>query len=298
MKYGTGGNNVLIAIIVPLIAGACVFLALLIRAAVIRKAAPSAEGIALGAITNFFDTLGIGSFAPTMAWIKFRKLVPDGVIPQTMFVGHSFPAMIQALIFLVLFGVLVDPVLLAGCIFATMAGAMLGVAAVSRAQVWMVQTVVGIGLLLAACFYVISNLELMPIGGTAASLPPFQTIVAIVTCFVFGILINFGIGNFAPTLALLSLMGMDPRLCFPIMAGGSALAAASAGVRHVQIGVADFRLATGIALGGVPAVLVAAFLVKEMPVETLRWLVAAVVLYAGVVMLRTGLGGRSAMAAL
>jgi uncharacterized membrane protein YfcA len=91
---------------------------------------------------------------------------------------------------------------------------------------------------------------------------------------------------------------MDPRLCFPIMAGGSALAAASAGVRHVQIGVADFRLAAGIALGGVPAVLVAAFLVKEMPVEMLRWLVAGVVLYTGIVMLRTGLGGRAAAGAL
>jgi len=283
----------LLAIVLPLALGAVVFLSFLVRAAIRRHIAPSVEGIAIGAITNFFDTLGIGSFAPTMAWFKFRKLVPDGLIPQTMIVGHSFPAMIQALIFLMLLGVMVDPALLAGCILATTAGGILGVGLVTRARVWAVQFVVGIGLLMAAAFYIASNLDLMPIGGTAASLPPLQTAIAIATSFVFGALLNFGIGNFAPTLALLSLMGMDPRLCFPIMAGGAALAAASAGTRHIQIGVADFRIATGIALGGVPAVLLAAFLVKSMPVETLRWLVAGVVIYTGIVMLRSGLKGRA-----
>ena len=47
----------------------------------------------LGAITNFFDTLGIGSFAPTMAWFKLRKLVPDRLIPCTMLVGHTPPTL-------------------------------------------------------------------------------------------------------------------------------------------------------------------------------------------------------------
>ena len=47
-----------------------------------------------------------------------------------------------------------------------------------------------------------------------------------------------------------------------------------------------------MALGGVPAVLVAAFIVKTMPVEMLRWLVLVVVLYAAVVMIRAALLGR------
>ena len=38
-------------------------------------------------------------------------------------------------------------------------------------------------------------------------------------------------------------------------------------------------------LGAIPAVLVAAFMVKEMPVEMLRWLVVAVVTYAAITLL-------------
>ena len=96
------------------------------------------------------------------------------------------------------------------------------------------------------------------------------------------------------TLVMLSLMGMDPRLCFPIMAGGAALAAGSASVRHINAGEVDLRIAGAIALGGIPAVLVAAFVVKSMPLEVLRWLVIGVVLYAAFVMLRAATTGRDA----
>ena len=81
----------------------------------------------------------------------------------------------------------------------------------SAAPVWVVQLVVGIALLIAAALYAPANLQLMPGGGTAASLPPLLTAVAIAANFVFGVLLNFGVGNYAPTLVLLSLMGMDPR---------------------------------------------------------------------------------------
>lgn len=279
----------LIALLVPLAIGAIAYLYLLARAAVRQRAAPLPEAVAVGAVANFFDTLGIGSFAPTLAWLNFRKIVPDRIVPQTMLVGHSFPAIVQAIIFLALLGVAVDPVLLTGCALATMIGGFFGVGMVNRSHVSRIKIIVGTGLILAAAFYIVSNLKLMPIGGTANSLPPLQTALAITICFGFGALINFGIGNFAPTLALLSLMGMDPRLCFPIMAGGAAFAAMTGGARHIRAGTADFRVATGLAIGGVPAVLLAAFVVKEMPVETLRWLVAAVVLYTGLAMLNAGI---------
>ena len=125
-----------------------------------------------------------------------------------------------------------------------------------------------------------------------AGLSPALTVAAIVASFGFGILLNFGVGNYAPTLVILSLMGMDPRLCFPIMASGAALMSAGAGIRHIQIGQIDLRVVLGLAIGGIPAVLVAAFIVKSMPVETLRWLVIVVVLYAAAVMLRAALLGR------
>jgi len=287
-----GGDAMLIALLIPLLLAAAVYGFVLVRAALAQRSRPTLEAIGLGAVTNFFDTLGIGSFAPTMAWFKLRKLVPDALIPSTMLVGHTLPEMAQAVIFLILLGVLIDPVLLAGCVLAVFAGALLGAPLVARTRVWVVQAIVGVALLVAAAFYALSNLGLMPAGGTAASLPLPLMIVAIAANFVFGVLLNFGVGNYAPTLAMLSLMGMDPRLSFPIMAGGAALAAAGASVRHIRIGKVDLRIALGLAIGGVPAVLVAAFLVKSMPVEWLRWLVIVVVVYAAAVMLRAAATGR------
>jgi len=282
----------LIALLVPLCLAFALFAVILLRSAIAARAVPSAETLSVGAMVNFFDTLGIGSFAPTTAWLKFRRLVPDRLLPQTMLVGLTPPSMMQALIFLILLGVMVDPVLLVGCVIALLIGGLLGAPLVARSRVWVVQTVVAVALLLAAAMYTLINLQLMPGGGIANSLPLHLLIAAIAANFVFGLLLNFGVGNYAPTLVMLSLMGMDPRLCFPIMAGGAALTGAGASIRHIQMGEIDMRIVMGLAIGGIPAVLVAAFLVKEMPLEMLRWLVIVVVLYAAAVMIRSAIKGR------
>jgi uncharacterized membrane protein YfcA len=263
----------------------------LVRAAIAKRVAPGAEALALGAVVNFLDTLGIGSFAPTTAWFRFRRMVPDRLIPPTLLVGLTPPAMAQSIIYLILLGVLVDPVLLFGCATAVLAGGLVGARLVARARVWVVQFVVAIGLMLAAAAYAMTNLHLFPGGGTASGLPPALTIVAVLANFGFGILANFGVGNYAPTLVMLSLMGMDPRLCFPIMAAGGALMGAGASVKHIAIGEVDLRVVLGLAIGGIPAVFVAAFVVKSMPLEYLRWLVFVVVLYAAAVMGRASLKG-------
>lgn len=259
----------------------------LLRHAADRQARPRAEAVLLGAVTNFFDTLGIGSFAPTTAWFKFRRLVPDQLIPPTMIAGLTPPSMVQALIFLALLGSQVDAVLLIGTMIALTLGGLVGAPLVYRARLWMVQGAVAVALILAGSFYALAGLGLMPIGGTAAVLPAGLTAIAIAASFVFGILLNFGIGNYAPTLAMLSLMGLDPRYCFPIMASSNALAGIVVATRHLQAGKIDLRIVLGIALGGIPAVLVAALLVKSMPLDVLRWMVTAVVLYTAVVMLRS-----------
>lgn len=277
----------LIALLIPLTLAAIVCMTVLLRAAVRQHAYPKLEAMVLGAVVSFFDTLGIGSFAPTAAWLKFRKMVPDRLIPQTMLVGLTPPAMLQGFIYLILLGVMVDAVLLVGCILACVMGGLVGAPLVTKARVWVVQLVVAIGLLLAATAYAMTNLDMMPGGGTASALPPTLTILAIVASFIFGVLLNFGVGNYAPTLVLLSLMGMDPRLCFPIMAASAGLMGGAASVRHIKLGQMNLKIVLGITLGGFPAVLVAAFIVKEMPVDLLRWLVIVVVLYAAVVMARS-----------
>jgi len=271
---------------------AVTFIVFLLRTAARRgELRPKAEAIGLGAVTNFFDTLGIGSFATTTAWVKFRRLVPDSFIPATLNVGHALPTVAESAIFLVILGVHVDPTLLASCIVAAVLGSLVGAPLVVRAPVQLVRTIVGIALLIAAVLYAMSNLDLMPIGGNAAALPLAAMAVAVAVHFVLGALMAFGIGLYAPSLILLSLLGLDPRLAFPIMASACAFLMPTTGFSFMKSNRIDLRIVLGVALGGIPGVLVAAFIVKEMPVEWLRWGVVVVVLYAAFLLLRSAFKG-------
>jgi len=255
-----------------------------------RQLQPNGESIALGAVTNFFDTLGIGSFAPTTAWLKLRKLIPDGYLPATLNSGHALPTVAQALIFINL--VRVDPLLLAACIAAAVAGATLGAPLVMRAPVRTVQAIVGVALLIAAMLYALSNLGLLPAGGDALALSGPLFAIAVGVHFLLGALMTFGIGLYAPSLILLSLLGLNPTAAFPIMMGACAFLMPVSGMRFVRSERIDLRVVLGLAIGGIPAVLLAAYVVKSLPLTTLRWGVVVVVLYAAALLLRAALAGR------
>jgi uncharacterized membrane protein YfcA len=248
---------------------------------------PTAESIALGAVTNFFDTLGIGSFAPTTAWLKLRRMVPDGFIPAILNAGHCLPTIVQGLIFIKL--VDVDPVLLLACIAAAVVGSHLGAPVVVRAHVRVVQGVVGVALLIAAGLYALTNLGLMPGGGTALSLAPGPLAVAVGVHFVLGALMTFGIGLYAPSLMTVSLLGLNPIAAFPIMMGSCAFLMPVCGMRFLKTERIDRRVVMGLSIGGIPLVLVAAFLVKSLSLENLRWGVVVVVLYTAILLLRSAL---------
>ena len=111
--------------------------------------------------------------------------------------------------------------------------------------------------------------------------------------FVFGGLNALGIGSYAPSLIVFSLLGMDPRSAFPIMMGSAAYMLPMAGIKFARAHKYDGRAALGIALGGIPGVLVAAYVVKSLPLVAIRWLVVMVVLYAGVSLLRTAFRPRT-----
>ncbi|MFL6721094.1 MAG: TSUP family transporter [Sphingomonas sp.] len=282
----------LIALLIPLGLAIIVYAIVLARAAISRRARPTAEALAIGAVVNFFDTFGIGSFAQTTAWMKFRKMVPDRLIPPTMIAGLTPPAMVESIIFLILLGVRVDPVLLFGAAMATFAGGIVGAPLVVRARAWIVQMTVAVGLTLAGIAFVLAIAGSLPAGGTASGLPMGLTVIAIAASFLFGLLANFGVGNYAPTLAMLSLMGMDPHYCFPIMASGASLMGAGSSVRFIKVPEIDLRIVVGLTLGGIPAVLVAALIVKKMDVDVLRYVITVVVFYTAVVMARASIKGR------
>jgi uncharacterized membrane protein YfcA len=255
---------------------------------------PSLEGAVMSAVTSFFDALGIGCFAPTTAYLKFRRLVPDDLIPATMVSGYALAAATEGFVFIT--AVKVDPLLLGLAIGASVLGALLGVSIAARLPLRPIRLTLGLGLLIAAASFSLSNLGLMPQGGTATSLPPLAFTLVVAVSFGLGVLMNLGIGNFAPTLILISLLGMDPRAAFPIMMGSAALLMVTSGVRIVAARPVNLALILGMALGGAPSVLVAAFVVKSLPLDILRWGVVAVVTYAGAVMLHAAFARATASA--
>jgi uncharacterized membrane protein YfcA len=101
---------------------------------------------------------------------------------------------------------------------------------------------------------------------------------------VLGALMMLGVGLYAPCLILVTLLGMNPLAAFPIMMGSCALLMPVGGARFIRSRRYNPAAALGLALGGVPGVLCAAFIVRSLSIEWLRWLVVIVVIYAAVLM--------------
>jgi uncharacterized membrane protein YfcA len=214
--------------------------------------------------------------------------MPDDEIPGTLNAGQALPTVTQALIFIAT--VSVDLSTLASMILSAVLGAWVGVGIVSRLSRRAIQLGMGCALLCAALLYLASNLHWMPGGGEAVGLHGLRLIVAIVVNFALGALMMLGVGLYAPCLILLSLLGMSPLAAFPIMMGSCGLLMPIGGARFVRSGRYSPGAALGLAVGGIPGVLLAAYIVKSMPVTWLRWLVLMVVVYAASQMLRSARG--------
>jgi uncharacterized membrane protein YfcA len=251
------------------------------------KGRPTLLQLFIGFFTNFWDTLGIGSFAPTTALFKLTRTVPDERIPGTLNVGHTIPTMIQAVIFTTV--VAVDFTTLIILIVASILGAWLGAGVVVRLPRRAIQLGMGAALLVAATVFTLTNLKIVAGGGEAIGLTGGKLIAAAVGNLILGALMTLGIGLYAPCLIMISLLGMNPKTAFPIMMGSCAFLMVVAGIRFLQAGAYRQRAALGLTLGGIPAVLIAALIVKSLPLDMVRWLVVAVVLYTAVVMIRSAI---------
>jgi uncharacterized membrane protein YfcA len=255
---------------------------------------PSWRLLAVGAITNFFDTLGIGSFATTTAFYKvvpdLRRIVPDRLIPGTLNVGHTTPAILQAFIFIAI--IAVDVPTLVSIIAAAVAGAWLGAGQVAKWNKQTVRVAMGVALLVAAALMTAAQLGVVPAGGEALGLTGVRLGVAIAASLLLGALMTMGIGYYGPCIIMVSLLGMNPRTAFPIMMGACAFLMPVASTRFIRAQAYEPRAALGLALGGIPAVLIAAFIVKSLPLGAVRWLVVVVVLYAATLLLTAAAADR------
>jgi uncharacterized membrane protein YfcA len=253
------------------------------RSTTVRRPAPIE--LVIGFVTDFFDTLGIGSFAPTTAIYKLRRIVADELIPGTLNVGHTPAALAEALIFVGT--ILVDPMLLVAAVGSAAAGAWLGAGVVARLPRRAIQITMGIALVIAGTVFTAVNLGALPGGGTAMSLGGWKFALAVGINFILGALMSAGIGLYAPCMITLALLGMHPIAAFPIMMGSCSLLQPVASLRFFQTGKFAWGPSLGLAFGGVIGVFVAAYIVKSLPLNALRWLVIVVIAYAAFAMLRS-----------
>lgn len=245
---------------------------------------PAAGHVGIGVLTDFLDTLGIGSFATTTSLFRFAKTVDDRLIPGTLNVGHALPTIVQALIYISIIDV--DSRTLILMIAAAVLGAWLGASLVARWPRRRVRIGMGLALVGAGAILFTSLLGALPVGGDARTLAGIGLVSGVAGNFVLGVLMTIGIGLYAPCMILVSLLGMNPTAAFPIMMGSCAFLMPIAGMRFVRAESYDVKASLGLTLGGIPAVLVAAFLVRSLPLEAVRWLVLAVVGYTSFTLLR------------
>jgi uncharacterized membrane protein YfcA len=241
--------------------------------------------ILVGTVVSFFDTLGIGSFAPTTAALKFQNRLPDELIPGTLNVGLNTAALLETVIMVT--GIAVDPMLLIATVSSAAVGAWLGAGVVSRLPRPAIQLAMGVALLTAGGLFAAKNLHMLPGGGVACTLEGWRFAAAVGANFVFGALMSVGIGLYAPCMIVVTLLGLHPLGAFPIMMAACGLVQPTAGLQFIRTGRFGFGTSIALLIGSIPGVLLAAFVVRQLPLSILRWLVTVVVLYAAVSMLRS-----------
>lgn len=241
----------------------------------------------IGFVVNFFDVLGIGAFAPQTALLKFTRQTDDRLIPGTMNVANTLPVLLQALIFITI--IEVDPLTLVLMVVSAAMGAVVGAGVVARMSERGIRLTMGVALLVTATFMVARNMEWIQGGGDAIGLQNGKLVIAVVVNFVLGAVMTAGVGLYAPCMALVFALGMSPKVAFPIMMGSCAFLMPPASIRFIREGAYNRKAAVAMAIPGVVAVLIAAFIVKSLPMEILRWLVIVVILYTSAVMLRAAL---------
>lgn len=244
----------------------------------------------IGFVVNFFDVLGIGAFAPQTALLKFTKQTEDRVLPGTLNVANTIPVLIQALIFIQI--VEVETITLLTMLLSAAAGAVLGAGIVSKLPVRKIQLTMGFALFVTAFFMLSGQMEWIQGGGDAIGLTGWKLALAIGANFILGAFMTVGIGLYAPCMALIYALGMSPLVAFPIMMGSCAFLMPPASAKFIKEGAYNRKAAVSMAIPGAIAVLIAAFVVKSLPLDTLRWVVIVVIIYTSFIMFRSALKGR------
>ena len=247
-------------------------------------------GFLIGLVTDFFDTLGIGSFAPTTLLFKVTKyLDTDKKIPGTLNVAHTIPVIMEAVLFLT--GVKVEGITLFSMIAAAIAGALVGARIVNKLPEKKIQLVMGVCLIVTA-FLMASGqlgwLKALGAGNEAVGLTGIKLIIGVAGNFILGALMMAGVGLYAPCMAMVYMLGLSPLVAFPIMMGSCAGLMAIGSPEFIKAGNYSRIGSIVITIGGVIGVTIAYTLVKSMPLAVLTWVIIGVVIITGISIIRQG----------
>ncbi len=238
----------------------------------------------IGFVTNFFDALGIGSFATGAALLRIMKQCSDRVIPGTLNVGYTIPVMLEAFIFIKV--IQVEALTLIPMIFSAIIGAWIGAGVVSKLSEKKVQKVMGTALLLTGFLMIASQLGLIPSGGDSIGLAGWKLGLAVAVNFILGALMTAGIGLYAPCMVLVYFLGMSPKVAFPIMFGSCAFLMPIASIKFIKEGAYNRKASMAFTTIGAVGVVIAVYLVKSLPTNILTWVVVGVVLYTAISLLK------------
>lgn len=233
----------------------------------------------IGAVTNFFDTWGIGSFAPTQASFKFTKSSSDKTVPGTLNIGDTLPCSVEAILFIQ--SVEIEPLTLITMIAAAMAGAFLASGIVSKWDIKKVRIVLGSILLLVAAITVCRTAGIGPFGimGTDIGLHGVKLVIGIAVNFVLGALMMVGCGLYSPCVALCAMLGMNIDAAFPIMMGSCAFLMNISVFKFVKEGAYDRKATLMLMFPGAIGAYVAYLLIEyAFSLTTLTYILCAVML--------------------
>ncbi len=246
-----------------------------------------------GNIWLFFDVIGIGSYGPFTATFKLTKICRDKYIPGTLQVSCVVYQMIAGVFFIT--NVEVDVVTLACCIGACAVGAYIGAYFISRLNLNKIRIAMGCALIVVAAVLILGLMGLTSFEGTELGLSGWKLILITIICLVLGALMSLGIGCYAPIMACVSLLGMDPHTAFPIMMGSCAVLIPVSAIRYLQDSynapkpTYDRKIAVIFSTIGLIGAFVAMFIITSMPLQYLKILVIIVLLFVAALMLKDGL---------
>lgn len=244
----------------------------------------------IGFFTNFCDSLGIGSYAPTTMLLKLTKsLKNDKLLPGTLNVACALPVMTEAFLYIGNFKV--DGTTLLSMVIAAMIGSFAGAKIVSRLDEKKIEIIVGIALAVTAVLMILSAtgvITKLGANNVATGFHGWKLVVACVVNCILGALMSAGIGLYAPCMALVYLLGMNPIVAFPIMMSSCASTMPIAAAEFIKKNEYTRMPSIAITLFGCVGVVIAVTFVKSLNLTVLMWLVIAVMIYTSVLMLIEG----------